>query len=142
MVVRYETTYAISAYDHQSCEFESRSWWDVNRYNFLWLCLSLIAEDFPSPPVFSTNKTDRHDIGEILLKVALKTIALTTFAALIFFHLMTKNVFCESTKLTQVTSPVKHLIIYQYIGSIIALCIKTYNDKTKSTKNNNNNKVT
>ena len=26
------------------------------------------------PPVSSTNKTDRHDIAEILLKVALKTI--------------------------------------------------------------------
>jgi hypothetical protein len=26
----------------------------------------------PGPPVFSTNKTDRHDITEILLKVALK----------------------------------------------------------------------
>jgi hypothetical protein len=26
----------------------------------------------PGPPVSSTNKTDRHDITEILLKVALK----------------------------------------------------------------------
>ena len=29
-----------------------------------------------SDPVFSTNKTDRHDITEILLKVALNTIIL------------------------------------------------------------------
>ena len=28
----------------------------------------------PGPPVYSTNKTDRHDITEILLKVALNTI--------------------------------------------------------------------
>jgi hypothetical protein len=28
----------------------------------------------PGNPVFSTNKTDRHDIAEILLKVALNTI--------------------------------------------------------------------
>jgi hypothetical protein len=28
-------------------------------------------------PVSSTNKTDHHDISEILLKVALNTIALT-----------------------------------------------------------------
>jgi len=28
----------------------------------------------PGPPVSSTNKTDRHDIAEILLKVALSTI--------------------------------------------------------------------
>jgi hypothetical protein len=27
---------------------------------------------FPGPPVSSTNKTDTHDIVEILLKVALK----------------------------------------------------------------------
>jgi hypothetical protein len=27
----------------------------------------------PGPPVSSTNKTDRHDITEILLKVALNT---------------------------------------------------------------------
>jgi hypothetical protein len=29
---------------------------------------------FPGPPVFSHNKTDRQDITEILLKVALNTI--------------------------------------------------------------------
>ena len=29
---------------------------------------------FPGNPVSSTNKTDRHDIAEILLKVALNTI--------------------------------------------------------------------
>ena len=28
----------------------------------------------PSPPVSSTNKADRHDVTEILLKVALNTI--------------------------------------------------------------------
>jgi hypothetical protein len=28
----------------------------------------------PGPPVSSTNKTDRHDITEVLLKVALNTI--------------------------------------------------------------------
>jgi hypothetical protein len=31
----------------------------------------------PDPPVYSTNKTDRHDIAEILLKVALNTIKQT-----------------------------------------------------------------
>jgi hypothetical protein len=31
----------------------------------------------PGPPVSSTNKTDRYDITEILLKVALKTIKQT-----------------------------------------------------------------
>jgi hypothetical protein len=32
----------------------------------------------PSPPLSSTNKTDRHDIIEILLKVALNTIKQTS----------------------------------------------------------------
>jgi len=32
----------------------------------------------PGPPVSSINKTDRHDITEILLKVALNTIKETT----------------------------------------------------------------
>jgi hypothetical protein len=31
----------------------------------------------PGPPVSSTNKTDRHDIIEMLLKVALNTIKQT-----------------------------------------------------------------
>ena len=33
---------------------------------------------FPGTPLFSTNKTDRNDIAEILLKVALNTITLTS----------------------------------------------------------------
>jgi hypothetical protein len=32
----------------------------------------------PGPPVSSTNKTDRHDIAEMLLKVALNTIKQTS----------------------------------------------------------------
>ena len=37
-----------------------------------WLATGL--EFFPDTPVSSTDKTDRHDISEILLKVALSTI--------------------------------------------------------------------
>jgi hypothetical protein len=32
---------------------------------------------YPGPPVSLTNKTDRHDMTEILLKVALSTIKQT-----------------------------------------------------------------
>jgi len=48
----------------------------------------------PCPPVSSTNKTDRHDIAEILLKVALNTIKqsnwlypiwLSFFRSLVYF---------------------------------------------------------
>jgi hypothetical protein len=45
-------------------------------YNIMWFCQWLAAGRWFSagPPVSSTNKTDRHDITEILLKVALNTI--------------------------------------------------------------------
>jgi hypothetical protein len=40
------------------------------------VCQLLVARRWfsPGPPGSSTNKTDRHDITEILLKVALNTI--------------------------------------------------------------------
>jgi hypothetical protein len=39
----------------------------------------------PGTPVPSTNKTDRHDIAEILLKVALNTTTLNLYVFLYFF---------------------------------------------------------
>jgi hypothetical protein len=68
MIAGFTTTYAISAYHHWRCEFESRSGRGVQHYvikfvSDLWFSL-----------VSSTNKTDRHDITEILLKVALNAI--------------------------------------------------------------------
>jgi hypothetical protein len=68
MVVGYTTTYAINAYHHWCCEFKSRS----GR-----LCDEVCHWVSPGPPVSSTNKTDCHDITEILLKVVLNTIKLT-----------------------------------------------------------------
>ena len=54
-------------------------------YNFIDTCTYKFVSNmrqvggFPlCPPVSSTNNTDRHDITEILLKVALNTITLTT----------------------------------------------------------------
>ena len=45
-------------------------------YNYMWVCQWLSAGLWFSPgtPVSSTNKTDCHDITEILLKVVLNTI--------------------------------------------------------------------
>ena len=69
MEVRFTAIYAISAFHHQCCEFESRSWRGVLdtilRIKFSVSCDRSV--------VFSTNKTDRHDITEILLKVVLNT---------------------------------------------------------------------
>jgi hypothetical protein len=72
MVVGLTTAYAISAYPHWGCEFESRSWWgvlDATLCDKVWRRVN----GFPlGTPDFSTNRTDRHDIAEILLKMALK----------------------------------------------------------------------
>jgi len=68
MVVGFTTTYAIGAYHHWSNNFESHSWLTTVTYNRL--------VDSLGTPISSSNKTDRHDIAEILLKVEL-TITLT-----------------------------------------------------------------
>ena len=46
-------------------------------YNIMWLSLSVTWGRFvvfSGPPIFSTNKTDCHDVTEILLKMPLNTI--------------------------------------------------------------------
>ena len=82
MVVGFTTTYVISAYHHWSCEFETRLWRDVLDTTLCdeicqWLATGRCF--YPGNPVSSTNKTDRHDITEILLNVALITITLTLY---------------------------------------------------------------
>jgi len=57
MVVGLTTTYAISAYHHWWCEFESRSGWGVQHYVIMFVRDDLL-------------------VTEILLKVALNTIKL------------------------------------------------------------------
>jgi hypothetical protein len=76
MVVGFTTTYAISAYHHWCCEFESRSGWGLQHY-----VIKFVKVTCGRSVVFSTNKSDCH---EILLKVALNTIKQTT---LIIFYL-------------------------------------------------------
>jgi hypothetical protein len=80
MIVEFTTTCAISAYHHQSCEFEHRSWRGVlNTTSCDKMCKWLVSGRWFSrgTPVSSTNKTDRHDITEILLKVAWNTTTVT-----------------------------------------------------------------
>jgi hypothetical protein len=78
IVVGFTTTYAISAYSPLML------WVRIsNRASCTTLCDKvcqwLVTGGWfsQSPPVSSTNKTDRHDITEILLKVALNTIKQT-----------------------------------------------------------------
>ena len=72
VVVGYTTTYTIIAVSFNSARGELYS---IQHYvikiviDLQWFSLGT--------PVSSNNKTDRHDITEILLKVALNTITLT-----------------------------------------------------------------
>ena len=77
MVVAFTITYAISAHHHQSCDFESWSWWGVLDTTLCDKVCQRLATGWwfsSGITVSSTNKTDRQDITEILLKVALNTI--------------------------------------------------------------------
>ena len=77
MVVGFTTTCAISGYHHYSCEFEPRSWRGVLDTTLCATVCQWLAKGFsPGTPVSSTNKSNHHDITEMLLKVALKTIHL------------------------------------------------------------------
>jgi len=80
MVVGFTTTYAISACHHQRCELESLSGevYSIQQYEMEFVSeLQKVCGFLRFSPVSSTNKTDRHDITEIPLKVALNTIILT-----------------------------------------------------------------
>ena len=80
MVVGFTTTVSISVYHHLHCEFKSFSWRGVLDTTLCGkVCQWLAAGRWFSLaiPVFSTYKTDCHDIAEILLKVVLNTITLT-----------------------------------------------------------------
>jgi hypothetical protein len=78
MVVGFTTTYAISTYYHWCCEFEPCSWRCVLNILCDTVCQWLAAGRWFSTGTSdsSTNKTDRHDITEKLLKMALDTITL------------------------------------------------------------------
>ena len=57
------------------------------------VCQTLAGRWFsPGTPVSSTNKTDRHDIPEMLLKVALNTITLTLTIIHIHVTLIISNI--------------------------------------------------
>jgi len=63
------------------------------------VCQWLVAGLWFSPgtPVSSTNKTDRHDIAEIFLKVALNTINLTLYVCLYFYVISIRLWICSDS---------------------------------------------
>jgi hypothetical protein len=73
MVVEFTTTCAISASHHWSCEFEPSSWRGVLATTLCDKVCQWLATCQWFSPLSSTNKTNRHNVPEILLKVALNT---------------------------------------------------------------------
>ena len=99
IVGRFTIACTISAYDHQSCEFEPRSWPGVLDTTLCdKVCQRLSADRWISPgtPVSPTNNTDRHDITDIQLKVALNTMN-KTIKSVSFIHV------CDVTLLWAIT---------------------------------------
>jgi hypothetical protein len=71
MVVWFTTTCASSAYHHNSYEFE------LVHDSIQYYVIKFVSDLRKGTPVSSNNKTDRHDITKIMLKVALNTITQT-----------------------------------------------------------------
>ena len=72
MVVGFITTYAISAYHHQRCEFEPclGEMYSIQCYVLKFVSDLATGQWFsPGSSVASTNKTNHHDMTEIALKV-------------------------------------------------------------------------
>jgi hypothetical protein len=59
-------------------------------YSIQHYVIKFVSDFSPGTPVFSTNETDRHDIAEILLKVALNTISLNLQHFKIFLLIILK----------------------------------------------------
>jgi len=75
MVIEFKTIYAISAYQVLSPALGNVC--SIQHYVIKFVSgLRQVGGFFPGTLVSCTNKTDRHDITEILLKVALNTITL------------------------------------------------------------------
>jgi hypothetical protein len=75
------TTYAIIAHHHQHCEVASRSGevYSIQHYVIKFVSDLRQVGGFPrGTPASFTNKTDRHDITEILLILVINTLTLTS----------------------------------------------------------------
>ena len=94
-----------------SCELESCTWRGVLITTLCdQVCKWTMAGQwsFPGTPVFSTNKTDRHNMTEILLKVASNTI--------------TSIIYFMNLKITGFFSLIVH--VYRYLTPVTAIKLK------------------
>ena len=97
MVVGFTTIYAISAYHHRCCEFESRS----------------------GPPVSSSNKNDLYDKTERLLNVAINTIKQTNnliFSIIRLQHFHILGNINKNVDIIKLCSMIQLLCTYFYLN--------------------------
>jgi hypothetical protein len=76
MLIELETSFATSAYHHQSCDFESSSWrcaLDTTLHDKVCQLLASGRWFSPGTPVSSTNRIDHHDITEIIVESGANT---------------------------------------------------------------------
>ena len=102
------------------------------RYNIMWSSLSgpTTGRWFsPSTPTSSTNKNDRHDITEILLKVALNTINQPYHLTIIYnYYTWTRSIWGFMEQSTTILNEAKFKCSNCFItyGSILLLILKFY----------------
>ena len=114
MVVGFTTTCPIGASHHLNCEIESHWWQDVVDTTLCDIVCQWLATGrrfSPGTPVYSTNKANRHDITEILLKVALNTITLIPYIIMMVLI----NIFSSET-----IKLIEHKLFYLIIGWSLA----------------------
>jgi hypothetical protein len=82
LIKRVSVTYTCyEMYAHRGKKVQLLVFWDHQEMDAILLIIGIVYGVWqvwfsPGTPVSSTNKTDRHDIAEILLKVVLNTINL------------------------------------------------------------------
>ena len=88
----------------------SRGVLDTTLCDKVWQWLAAGRWFSPGTPVSSTDKTDRHDITEILLKVALNTITLTLCSVHYYLNSIVFALLKESSKLAIVNELINILL--------------------------------
>jgi competence protein ComGF len=128
MVVEFTTTYAFSANHHWCCEFESQSGRGVQHYVIKFV-IYLVVFSVHCTPLSSINKTDNHDITEILLKVALNTIKQTTNIIIYVLSYRNKNMdrfgeFCFFSYLSPIFGMLQVFILLYPVTVILTTSCK------------------
>ena len=132
-------SYTINAYYHWSCEYESPLGKVYPIHYVIKFVRDLRQDDgfLRGTLVSSTNKTDRHDIIEILLKVALNSLTLDVLKWYILADCVMKRIHLNNSTSMSFDSPgITHTGVTYFLGNT-----KSYNwDNLKQTLIQDNQK--